>query len=57
LHRYLAEVAGVDIFWYIGSVLDQAPSKLPKLTTALEGTSIVPFRYHFNTGKSSHDFR
>ncbi|KAL3471438.1 tim-barrel domain-containing protein [Aspergillus californicus] len=49
LHRYLAEVVGVDIFWYIGSRLDQAPHTLPKLSTALEGTSIVPWRYHFNT--------
>ncbi|KAL2829302.1 putative alpha-N-acetylglucosaminidase [Aspergillus pseudoustus] len=49
LHRYLTDVAGVDIFWYIGSRLDQAPRTLPKLTDVLEGTSIVPWRYYFNT--------
>ncbi|KAL3444836.1 tim-barrel domain-containing protein [Aspergillus insuetus] len=49
LHCYLADVAGVDTFWYIGSRLDKAPATLPKLTTPLEGKSIVPWRYQFNT--------
>ncbi|KAJ5887028.1 uncharacterized protein N7473_009702 [Penicillium subrubescens] len=50
LHRYLADVAHVDIYWFIGSRLDQAPSKLPHLTKPLHGSSTVPWRYHFNTG-------
>lgn len=50
LHRYLSDVAHVDIYWFIGSRLDVAPSKLPHLTTPIQGSSTVPWRYHFNTG-------
>lgn len=51
LHSYLTNVLHVDIWWYIGSRLDIAPVTLPCLTAPLEGSSIVPYRYHFNTGK------
>lgn len=50
LHRYLSDVAHVDIYWYIGSQLDLAPSKLPQLAKPISGSSTVPWRYHFNTG-------
>lgn len=50
LHRYLTDVAHVDIYWYIGSRLDIAPAELPRLSAPLKGSSIVPWRYHFNTG-------
>ncbi|KAJ5153536.1 uncharacterized protein N7482_010014 [Penicillium canariense] len=49
LHRYLTEVAHVDIYWFIGSRLDQIASPLPRLTKPIEGSSTVPWRYHFNT--------
>lgn len=50
LHRYLSDVAHVDIYWFIGSRLDVAPSELPHLTSPIHGSSTVPWRYHFNTG-------
>jgi len=50
LHRYLTDVVHVDIFWYIGSQLDVGPSTLPNLDSPITGSSIVPWRYHFNTG-------
>jgi alpha-N-acetylglucosaminidase len=49
LHRYLADTALVDINWFIGSQLHFAPAKLPHLKHPLQGSSIVPWRYHFNT--------
>ncbi|KAJ5155130.1 uncharacterized protein N7500_010569 [Penicillium coprophilum] len=49
LHRYLTDVAHVDIYWFIGSRLHVAPSKLPRLSRAIYGSSTVPWRYHFNT--------
>ena len=52
LHRYLADVVHVDIYWYIGSQMHLAPDILPQPTAPLKGSSIVPWRYHFNTGKS-----
>ena len=52
LHRYLASVVHVDIYWYIGSQMHFAPVILPQPTSPLKGSSIVPWRYHFNTGKS-----
>ena len=51
LHRYLTDVVHVDIFWYIGSQLDIGPSTLPILNSPITGSSIVPWRYHFNTGE------
>lgn len=51
LHRYLADVAHVDIYWFIGSRLDQiSTGQLPKVDGVLTGSSVVPYRYHFNTG-------
>ncbi|QKX57787.1 uncharacterized protein TRUGW13939_04907 [Talaromyces rugulosus] len=49
LRRYLTEIAHVDIYWFVGSLLDKAPNPLPKLDTPLRGSSIVPWRYHLNT--------
>lgn len=54
LHRYLTDVANVDIYWYIGSQLNSAPAQLPALTTPMTGSSTVPWRYHFNTGGTGH---
>ena len=50
LHRYLTDVVHVDIYWFIGSELHNAPAQLPRLDTPLNGTAEVPWRYHFNTG-------
>lgn len=50
LHRYVSDVAHVDIYWYIGNRLNQAPAQLPRLSEPISGSSIVPWRYHFNTG-------
>ncbi|KAJ5161345.1 hypothetical protein N7492_006737 [Penicillium capsulatum] len=52
LHRYLTNIAHVDIYWFIGSRLHLAPSKLPLLDKPLNGSSTVYWRYHFNTGMS-----
>ena len=49
----MTDVAHVDIYWFIGSRLDQAPPKLPRLTSPIRGSSTVPWRYHFNTGKTA----
>ncbi|TPX13640.1 uncharacterized protein E0L32_005843 [Thyridium curvatum] len=54
LHRYLAEVVHLDVWWYIGSRLDQAPLSLPKLDQPLNGSAVVPLRYHFNTVTTSY---
>jgi len=56
LHRYLTDVVHVDIFWYIGSQLDTGLSTLPTLDTPFTGSSIVPWRYHFNTGEPESPF-
>lgn len=49
LHWYLAHVAKVDIFWFIGSQLKDAPRDLPSLNETHHGSSVVSWRYHFNT--------
>ncbi|KAJ5120246.1 hypothetical protein N7448_010915 [Penicillium atrosanguineum] len=49
LHRYLTEIVHVDIYWFVGSRLGQAPSSLPRFDTPILGSSTVPWRYHFNT--------
>ncbi|XPS77214.1 Alpha-N-acetylglucosaminidase [Ascochyta lentis] len=49
LRRYLTDVAHVDIYWFIGSTLDDAPSPLPRINSTIVGQSIVPWRYFFNT--------
>jgi len=51
LYRYLTDIVHVGIYWFIGSRLDQAPSTLPPIHTPIHGSSTVPWRYHFNTGK------
>ncbi|KAJ5220380.1 hypothetical protein N7468_009584 [Penicillium chermesinum] len=33
----------------LGAALDVAPSKLPRLSSPIHGSSTVPWRYHFNT--------
>ena len=50
LHRYLTDTVHVDIWWGIGSRLDVGPATLPPLDQPIKGSSIVPWRYHFNTG-------
>ena len=50
LHHYLSDFSHVDIYWFIGSRLDQAPTELPRLASPINGSSTVPWRYHFNTG-------
>ncbi|KAH1545996.1 hypothetical protein KXX57_004166 [Aspergillus fumigatus] len=49
LHRYLADVALVDIYWFVGSQLHLAPTPLPLLSKPLTASSTVERRYHFNT--------
>ncbi|KAK8159875.1 putative alpha-N-acetylglucosaminidase [Phyllosticta citribraziliensis] len=49
LHRYLADVVHVDIYWFIGSRLHLAPARLPQVNGTLTGSALVPWRYHFNT--------
>ncbi|KAK7545285.1 putative alpha-N-acetylglucosaminidase [Phyllosticta citricarpa] len=49
LHRYLADVVHVDIYWFIGSRLHLAPTRLPRVNGTLTGSALVPWRYHFNT--------
>ncbi|KAH7910217.1 glycoside hydrolase family 89 protein [Hygrophoropsis aurantiaca] len=48
LYTYLTEFGGVDI-WWTGSRLDQLPSTLPSVGKFLTRSSIVRYRYHFNT--------
>ncbi|THG98535.1 hypothetical protein EW026_g3666 [Hermanssonia centrifuga] len=45
---YVTEIGGVDI-WWTGSRLHELPSPLPSVGAPLTGSSIVPYRYHFNT--------
>ncbi|KAH7419778.1 putative alpha-N-acetylglucosaminidase [Cadophora sp. MPI-SDFR-AT-0126] len=49
LHRYLTDAMHVDIWWFIGSRLDVGLETLPMLDIPMNGNSIVPWRYHFNT--------
>lgn len=49
LRWYLSTYCNVDIYWFIGSRLYLAPQNLPKLNSTHHGSSIVPWRYHFNT--------
>ena len=48
LKSYLTEYGGVDI-WWTGSRLDSLPEKLPSIGTPVTHTSIVKYRYFFNT--------
>lgn len=54
LHAYLSSEAHVDIWWFIGSQLDQAPRELPVLSKPLKGSSVVPYRYYLNTVTTSY---
>uniref|UniRef100_A0A093V078 Alpha-N-acetylglucosaminidase n=1 Tax=Talaromyces marneffei PM1 TaxID=1077442 RepID=A0A093V078_TALMA len=49
LHRYLADVAHVDMWWFIGNRLDIAPEELPTIEQPITGSSVAQWRYHFNT--------
>ncbi|KAJ4377746.1 hypothetical protein N0V83_000576 [Neocucurbitaria cava] len=49
LRRYFVDVAHVDMYWFIGSRLNQTTSPLPRPTESITGSSIVPWRYYFNT--------
>lgn len=52
MHRlrwYLTTVAHVGLYWFIGNRLYLTPTPLPRLDESHTGTSIVPWRYHFNT--------
>jgi alpha-N-acetylglucosaminidase len=53
LRRYFTDVAHSDIYWFIGSQLDQVTSPLPRPDGTITGESIVPWRYYFNTGSLS----
>ena len=53
LRRYFTDVAHADLYWFIGNRLDQAASPLPKPNGTIAGSSTVPWRYFFNTGRSS----
>ncbi|KAL7789894.1 glycoside hydrolase family 89 protein [Trichoderma ceciliae] len=54
LHKYLSDVVNIDIWWHIGSQLDKAPKHLPQLKYPLKGSSVVPYRYHWNTVTTSY---
>lgn len=49
LRRYFVDVAHVDLYWFIGSQLDQSAPVLPRPNSTITGGSIVPWRYFFNT--------
>ncbi|KAK1807308.1 hypothetical protein LTR12_018347, partial [Friedmanniomyces endolithicus] len=49
LRWYLTTYAHVDIYWFIGSRLHLAPQHLSPVNGTYHGSSIVPWRYHFNT--------
>nr|POE65913.1 alpha-n-acetylglucosaminidase [Quercus suber] len=49
LRYYLSNYANVDIYWFLGSRLHLAPLHLPRVNGTHQGSSIVPWRYHFNT--------
>jgi alpha-N-acetylglucosaminidase len=49
LRRYFTHVAHTDIYWFIGSRLNETNASLPRPDTTIIGQSIVPWRYYFNT--------
>lgn len=55
LHRYVTDVLHLDIYWFVGSRLYLAPTPLPGFNGTLTGSSVVPWRYHFNTGTFSSE--
>ncbi|KAL6691347.1 glycoside hydrolase family 89 protein [Trichoderma pleuroticola] len=54
LRSYLSDVVHVDIWWHAGSQLEDAPVNLPRLSSPLNGQSIVPYRYELNTVTTSY---
>ncbi|KAF8452247.1 glycoside hydrolase family 89 protein [Boletus edulis BED1] len=48
LYTYLTEYGGVDI-WWTGSRLDDLPDKLPSIGAPVTHSSLVKYRYFFNT--------
>jgi alpha-N-acetylglucosaminidase len=49
LRKYLTDVANVDIYWFIENRIDDVAPPLPRPSDNITGTSIVPWRYYFNT--------
>ncbi|RMY85789.1 hypothetical protein D0864_07220 [Hortaea werneckii] len=50
LRWYLTTYCHVDLWWSLGSSqLHLVPAHLPPLNSTHSGSSIVPWRYHFNT--------
>lgn len=49
LRWYLTTYCHVDIYWFLEPTLDLASPPLPKVNSTYYGSSIVPWRYHFNT--------
>ncbi|RMZ17522.1 hypothetical protein D0860_00372 [Hortaea werneckii] len=50
LRWYLTTHCHVDLWWSLGSSqLHLVPAHLPPLNSTYSGSSIVPWRYHFNT--------
>jgi alpha-N-acetylglucosaminidase len=49
LRWYLSTYTHVDIWWFVGSRLHLATQHLPRVSSTFHGSSIVPWRYHFNT--------
>ncbi|KAI7163240.1 hypothetical protein KC349_g1553 [Hortaea werneckii] len=49
LRWYLTTYCHVDLWWSLGSQLHLAPAHLPPLNSTHYGSSVVPWRYHFNT--------
>lgn len=52
LHRYLTDVLHVDIWWFVGSRLDEVKRELPRPAERIEGESVVRWRHYFNTGET-----
>ncbi|KAF9820748.1 hypothetical protein IEO21_01191 [Rhodonia placenta] len=48
LYTYATQFGGVDI-WWTGSRLNQLPATLPEVGQPVDGSAVVPYRYHFNT--------
>jgi alpha-N-acetylglucosaminidase len=49
VRRYFTHVAHTDIYWFIGSRLNETNPSLPRPNATITGQSIVPWRYFFNT--------
>ncbi|CAI6337202.1 unnamed protein product [Periconia digitata] len=48
LRRYMVDVVHTDLYWFLGSQNESEPILLRPDTT-INGSSIVPWRYYFNT--------